>query len=209
MEHKISVVGIGPGHPDYLIPLAATRISAASYLVGSRRALETFAPEAAVTRVVDRDLEALFADIKKALQRCDVVVMVSGDPGFYSLLPSIKVRFAAEYTIEVIPGLSSVQVAFAHHGLIWQDAELLSVHGREIDEAKWLYRPGRKTAFLTDALMHAAAIAERLLMHGWPEQAEVFLGRDLSYEQEELKRISLKEARMIEGWRHCVMIVAG
>ncbi len=209
MEHKISVVGIGPGHPDYLIPLAAARIRAASYLVGSRRALETFAPETAFTRVVDSDLETLFADIQTVLQRSDVVVMVSGDPGFYSLLPSLKARFAAKYEIEVIPGLSSVQVAFAHHGLIWQDAELLSVHGREMAEAKWLYRPGRKAAFLTDARMNAAAIAARLLENGWPDQAEVFLGRNLSYEQEELKRISLQETQMIEGWQHCVMIVAG
>lgn len=208
MEHKIVVVGIGPGHPDYLIPLAAARIRAAAYLVGSRRALTTFAPQTAEIRAVDRDIAGLFDDIEAALSRCDVVVMVSGDPGFYSLLPALKARFVAT-EIEVIPGLSSMQVAFAHHGLIWQDAELLSVHGRELAAERWRHRPGRKVAFLTDALMHAAAIAERLLTEGWPETAEVFLGRNLSYDEEERLRIRLSDARQIEGWQHCVMIVAG
>ena len=208
MEHKIIVVGIGPGHPDYLIPLAAAKIRAAQYLVGSRRALQTFAPENAELRAVDRDLPGLFADIEAALTRVDVVVMVSGDPGFYSLLPALQARFA-EAEIEVVPGLSSVQVAFAHHALIWQDAELLCVHGRTLDAERWQHRPGRKLAFLTDALMHAAAIAERLLQEAWPAETEVFLGRNLSYENEELMRIRLTDARRIEGWQHCVMIVAG
>ncbi|WP_346354302.1 precorrin-6y C5,15-methyltransferase (decarboxylating) subunit CbiE [Azotosporobacter soli] len=209
MEHKIIVVGIGPGHPDYLIPRAAAAIREASYLVGSQRALDTFAGPDATLRRIDGDLDSLFTDIATALKNSDVVVMVSGDPGFYSLQPALKARFGAEYELKVIPGLSSIQIAFAHHGLVWQDAELLSVHGRELALEKWQYRSGRKVAFLTDATMHAAAIAEHLLAMQWPTDAEVFLGRNLSYEHEEKKCCILQEATKMEGWQHCVMIVIG
>lgn len=56
---------------------------------------------------------SLLADwLEEALKKDDVVVMVSGDPGYYSLLPWLKKRFP-EHPIEVIPGISSVQACFA------------------------------------------------------------------------------------------------
>jgi cobalt-precorrin-7 (C5)-methyltransferase len=90
MEHKIIVVGIGPGSPDYILPIASRMIAQAKVLVGSQRALTTFVPSHATTKVIDNDLNGVLAFITTALMDNDVVVMVSGDPGFYSFLATIR-----------------------------------------------------------------------------------------------------------------------
>ena len=76
--------------------------------------------------------------IGENLARQDVVVMVSGDPGYYSLLDALRRGFPQE-AIQVIPGISSFQLAFARLALPWHEAELLSFHGRVPAEGKLTY----------------------------------------------------------------------
>ena len=73
-----------------------------------------------------RSLEQIAAH-HEAGQR--VVVLVSGDPGLFSLGRNIVERFGRE-NCEVIAAVSSVQVAFARLGLDWGDARIVSAHGR-------------------------------------------------------------------------------
>ena len=82
MDHRIVVVGIGPGSPDYLLPVAKQALAGAKVLLGSGRALAVFAPPGSETRVIDRDIAGVMAFIHQRLPAADVVVMVSGDPGF-------------------------------------------------------------------------------------------------------------------------------
>ena len=49
--------------------------------------------------------------IARELKEHEVVVMVSGDPGYYSLLDALQRNFEQE-KIEVIPGISAMQLAF-------------------------------------------------------------------------------------------------
>ena len=52
MEYKIRVVGIGPGSPDYLMPVGKKVIDQATILVGSKRALEILAPPGVKTALL-------------------------------------------------------------------------------------------------------------------------------------------------------------
>lgn len=52
-----------------------------------------------------------------------------GDPGLASLAKLVLRRFGL-HACEVLPGISSVQVAFARLGLDWLDARILSAHAR-------------------------------------------------------------------------------
>ena len=54
---------------------------------------------------------------------------VSGDTGYYSLLPYLKEIFTNP--IEVVPGISSMTFAFARLNEVWHDADLMSFHGRQ------------------------------------------------------------------------------
>lgn len=206
MEHKITVVGIGPGSPDYLLPIAAQTINAARIIVGSKRAIEAFAPAAAKAYIIDRDIRGVLAYIRAQLSADDVVVMVSGDPGFYSLLAALRQEFGAE-RLQVIPGISSVQLAFARIAELWQEAELISMHGRTAADDTMRYMPGKKLGILTDPQHNPRHIAQLLIAFGWPPATPVWLCANLSYENEQLFAVSLAEAVKTPGFDHSVMVV--
>ena len=66
-----------------------------------------------------------------------ILILVSGDPGVFSLLPVIKKRYPDE-NIRVIPGISSLQAICAHACETWQNAAILSGHGRSLSAGKFL-----------------------------------------------------------------------
>lgn len=206
MENKIIVVGIGPGSPDYLLPVAKQAIEKARIIVGNKRALKTFAPDGAETRVIDGDIRGSLSYIKDKSNQDNVVVMVSGDPGFYSMLAALKTEFPPERLI-VIPGVSSVQLAFARIGQVWQDASLISFHGRIAPDAEITYTPGKKLGILTDSKHNPSTIAEILLLNNWPLTTAVWLCANLSYENERILETNLDQARGVDGFSHCVMVV--
>ncbi|MBP2654503.1 MAG: cbiE [Firmicutes bacterium] len=208
MVYKITVVGIGPGSPDYLTPVAKRAIDGARVLVGSARALPVFKPAECETKIIDKDLAGVITFISSKLAESDVVVMVSGDPGFYSLLAALKEQFPSDI-IKVIPGISSMQLAFARLGFNWQDAEIFSLHGRDPGETDLAYRPQRKIAFLTDGQYYPGRIAQRLQANGWPKTTDIWLCSDLSYENEQILQLNLSEAAGLSGFEYCVMVVVG
>ena len=87
ISHKIIVAGIGPGNPAYMVPEAVQAIEKAQVLVGGKRALAQFAASEAgkqKTMAIGGDIPAVMNFIGENLARQDVVVMVSGDPGYNS-----------------------------------------------------------------------------------------------------------------------------
>jgi len=206
VEHKITVVGIGPGSPDYLPPIAQQVIAQATVLLGSRRALADLAPAAVETKIIDQDIAAVMAFIHQRVLKQDVVVMVSGDPGYYSLLAALRLEFPPEL-ITVIPGVSSMQLAFARLACPWQDATLVSLHGRVATADALSYLPGKKLGILTDSRHNPRHIARLLLDGGWPAGTRVWLCADLSYPEEKIMAMDLDDALEISGFGHCVMVV--
>ncbi|MEL7632613.1 MULTISPECIES: precorrin-6y C5,15-methyltransferase (decarboxylating) subunit CbiE [Sporomusa] len=205
-RYQVVVVGIGPGSPDYVLPVVSRRIAQARVLVGSKRALDTFAAGGQVTRIIDKDINGVLDFIEEQLASQDVVVMVSGDPGFYSMLVAVRKRFAPE-SITVIPGISSAQLAFARVAEVWQDAALISMHGRTAADEVLRYRPGHKLGILTDTQHNPACISRILLAFGWPEAAHVWLCANLSYDNEVVAAMTLAEATETLGFEHSVMVV--
>jgi cobalt-precorrin-7 (C5)-methyltransferase len=126
----IVIAGCGPGSPDYLTDAVRRAVAEAEVLVGSRRLLELF-PQIACRRIpVDSHIEAVLDSIAELRSEGrQVVVLVSGDPCLYSLGQRLVAHFGRE-NCRIIPGVSSVQAAFARLGLDWSDARILSAHGR-------------------------------------------------------------------------------
>lgn len=206
MEHQIIVVGIGPGSPDYLLPVARKAIDTAAVIVGSRRALTAFAPPSAQQRVIDGDIDAVLEFIANKQKSTAVVVMVSGDPGYYSLLAALRKSFTPQQ-LTVLPGVSSFQIAFARLALPWQDADLISMHGRQPEKALLQYRPDKVLGILTDSVYQPGRIARLLLETGWPGETTVWVCAALSYPEEKIICSDLTETASLEGFGHCVMVV--
>lgn len=211
ISHKIIVAGIGPGNPAYMVPEAVQAIEKAQILVGGKRALAQFAASEAgkqKTMAIGGDIPAVMDFIGENLVRQDVVVMVSGDPGYYSLLDALRRSFPQE-AIQVIPGISSFQLAFARLALPWHEAELLSFHGRVPAEGKLTYSKGRLLGMLTDSKYNSHTISELLMERGWPPEAKLAICSRLSYEDEAIVKTTLGQAGKMPVQGNCVLVVIG
>ena len=208
MAYTLYIIGIGPGHPDYMVPKGKEIIAKSSLIVASERALEDFALPGQDTYPVTGKLKELLAFVKAELERRDVVVLVSGDTGYYSLMTYLK-KNITEHPIEVVAGISSMTFAFARLQESWFDADLLSFHGRIPAEEKLYYEEGRKLGFLTDKEHNPAYIAKALMEHGWPSTTRAAALTRLSYEDEQIVDATLADLANLEGFEHAVTIVLG
>ncbi len=123
----ITIVGCGPGALDHLPPVAHRAIVQADVLVGASRLLDLFPTLPAERIVVGADIPKLLDQMAPRVSRAKIVVLVTGDPGVCSLAQPVIQRFGRAHC-RVIPGISSVQVAFARLGLDWFDACLITAH---------------------------------------------------------------------------------
>jgi len=206
MEHKIIIVGIGPGDGEYIIPAALKAIVSAKVLVGSCRALQTFNSNAEKKQSITGDITSVMNFIRREHAVNDIVVMVSGDPGYYSLLDALR-RVFGPADLSVIPGISSVQLAFARLALPWHDAKLLSLHGRKPKNEDFIYEKGAVLGILTDTTYTSWSISEMLLKTGWPENTMAYFCARLSYEDETIVQTTLADAKNYKEFSHCIMVV--
>ncbi|MDQ3864233.1 MAG: precorrin-6y C5,15-methyltransferase (decarboxylating) subunit CbiE [Actinomycetota bacterium] len=153
---RITVLGLD-GRP----PVEETErlLRDATLVIGGRRHLKMLGVERG--RAV-----ALEGDLSEALARIEdtegaVVVLASGDPGFFGIVRLLSGRFGRE-NLRVLPGLSSVALAFANAGLSWDDAVTVSAHGRDPRRAVNVCRAHPKVAVLTSPDFGPAELAEKL-----------------------------------------------
>jgi len=95
-------------------------------------------------------------------------VLASGDPGFFGIVRALRERGLA---VVVLPAVSSVALAFARAGLPWDDAVVVSAHGRDLRPAVNVCRAHPKVAVLTGPGAGPAEIAAGLA--GWDRRLVV------------------------------------
>ncbi|MFE0474401.1 precorrin-6y C5,15-methyltransferase (decarboxylating) subunit CbiE [Streptomyces sp. NPDC058947] len=144
----ITVVGTGTGAAPADDVLADV-LAAAELVVGGRRHLDAVPLPDGAERVVLGPLAPALDTIEEYVGKDrPVVVLASGDPGFFGIVRVLAERFGPE-RLDVRPGVSSVAAAFARIGLPWDDAVVVSAHGRELRTAVNVCRARAKTAVLT------------------------------------------------------------
>lgn len=134
MNTRITIVGCGPGGEGWLSDVAQQAIAGADRIAGTPALLERFAPAGVERIVVHGDIEAGLNRIAEHGETRSTAVLVTGDPGICSLAKSVIRRFGRE-TCRVIPGVSSVQAAFAALGLDWTAARIIGGHAQPPDMA--------------------------------------------------------------------------
>ena len=128
----ITIVGVGPGDPELLTLKAQDVIRSADYVAGFETVLgpvrRWIHGEALPMRYRDQEdvLEKL-ATSAKAGKSC--VVCAWGDLNFSSKELLDRVRRRAD--VELIPGISSVQVACARLGLTMETSMFITLHARD------------------------------------------------------------------------------
>lgn len=179
----ITLVGLGMG--GEASPRGRAAVAAAEVLVGGARQLAGF-PEAPGERF---DLTGRMKELLPFLaERRDraVVVLASGDPLFYGIGGFLSRHFDA---LTVLPAPSSVAEAFARVGLPWEDAEVLSAHGRPLpDVAAALDRAG-KVAVLTDERNTPAEIGALL----GDREGEAWICERLGEREERVRKLAIAD----------------
>ena len=189
------VVGIGPGSRDYLLPVALDAIRNADFLIGSPRLLEIFNNLGKEVFSYRSNLPALMDFIEEQRQTQNIAILVSGDPGYHSLLGAVSRRFP-EDAYEVIPGISSFQVAMARRKKSWQHDLLVSCHGKDFGIIKQAVldalRTDRRVIFLTDYRWNPSAIAAELVAAGITVH-RIWLAENLTTPEERFMEVTLEE----------------
>ena len=202
-KQKIYVVGIGMGAAASMTGRAAAAIERCDYLIGARRMLETFRemrrirqnptkpgksgtagePEYAEAYVAE-EIVSLIQEQKK--RQC-IGVLFSGDTGFYSGAGKLAQRlaeFPGLYDVEVIPGISSVSYLAARLQTAWEDASIVSLHGREENFIQTVSRSSR-TFLLLGGKDAGSRMLQKLLEYGL-DDVTVRAGSSLSYPDEKI-----------------------
>lgn len=86
------IVGMGPGHSDYVLPIAKRALDEADVIIGGKRHIEPFQKTDKELIHVEGQLSKL-PEMIRGRQGQNIVVAVSGDTGFYSLLSYMKKKF--------------------------------------------------------------------------------------------------------------------
>jgi precorrin-6B C5,15-methyltransferase / cobalt-precorrin-6B C5,C15-methyltransferase len=153
---RIAVVGLDGRLPGSEVERL---LADAALVAGGRRNLEMLGVGEGRAVVLEGDLSEALARI--AGTEGPVVVLASGDPGYFGIVRLLGARFGRE-NLRVLPGSSSVSVAFARAGLSWDDAVTVSAHGRDPRRAINVCRAHRKVAVLTAPDFGPADLAESL-----------------------------------------------
>ena len=182
MMTPIHVVGIGLDGAFGLSETVQAIVRQAGMLVGSDRHLSYFPQHPAIQVRLD-GFSAAIAQIRQHLQSetttAPIVVLTSGDPLFFGFGRLLLTEFPAEQ-LTFHPHLSSVQLAFSQVKLPWQDARIISAHGRSLDELTTALQQGApKLAVLTDHTNTPAAIAQLLQSLDLPVHYRVWICENL------------------------------
>lgn len=188
---KVYLIGVGMGNPDTLTVGAKRAIEESGLLIGGKRLLEPFA-----TLPCERRELVLPDDIAAALDGASCAqasVLLSGDVGFYSGAAKLYEKLDG-HDVEVIPGISSLAYFCAKLRTPWQDAALVSAHGRE-HNAVGVIQSSTKTFCITGGKTKVSDICAALVERGLGG-LKVAAGERLSYDDE---RIVLGTAEELAG----------
>ncbi len=188
---RIVVVSIGPGNVDYITEVAKKRLQESDLIVGSIRQIEDVAScYSGKTEIfVYKKLQEMLEKVKKSEKQA-ISILVSGDSGYYSLVPYLKKNLQERFT--VIPGISSFQYLFSKLGENWQEYHLGSVHGRKLDYSQVLAAENKGLILLTDEEENPKKIAKELYENGF-RGIDIIVGENLSYKNENISFYNIED----------------
>lgn len=203
-EKGITIVGCGPGSLDYVTPAAVRAVEQADVLVGTKRLLDLFPSSPAERIDIGSEVRQIVEKIEEIPVGRRIAVLVTGDPGLFSLAALVLRRFGRD-GCRVIPGISSVQTAFAMIGLSWSDARIVSAH-KDNPKIDPLSASADKIAVLGGRKTSMKWIADNLLQ-GETSDRRIFVMEDLTLETERIREVSPGELAAMEVSSRAVVLI--
>ncbi len=194
-DRVISCIGIGMGSADGMTVEAQKEVLQADAVFGASRMLETvrgFLAEAgkAPDFASEYRAEVIRSIVDAHPEYRRIAILLSGDVGFYSGADGVRRAFKGK-EIRYFCGISSVVYFAARTATPWQDAKLISAHGRPSNVVGYVRRYS-KVLVLSGTAAEAAAICRDLIQYGLG-YVKVTVGVNLSYPDESIRSGAPKE----------------
>jgi len=190
----MKIVGVGAG-PDLLTEEAITAIENAQVIFGSKRALE-------LAKEHIKCKASILTDYSLKELSGNAVVLSTGDPMLSGL------GKYAKPDDEIIPGISSLQLACARLRLDIEDISVITAHSRDIEVVKKRLLSeldhGMNVFLLPDSSFGAPEVAEFLNNHGLLR--EIAVCQQLGYSDERIVMGTSEEPPSVETDMYCIVI---
>lgn len=201
---NVNIAGIGPGNDSLMTKEVLEAISNADVIFGAKRMLEAVNSKAEKYPYYRKDeILPVLSDIaSNRFKDTNAVILFSGDTGFFSggikLFDSL--RDDDRFKVNILPGISSLSLLSARIGTDWQDAGIISMHG--VNKEEWIplfvdsVKHKEKTFFITSGVADINIIGDLLKEN--TEDYDIYLGYQLSYEDEKVMKLSPQECTCLE-----------
>ena len=208
---EICLAGIGMGSKDGQTQEVQHAIETADILLGAERMIERYSAKIEkrpyyMTEQILPYLEQLQENgITAQKDPLRVTVLFSGDTGFYSGCRKLYVALqeavaigALNAEVRILPGISSVATLAARVGESYEDAAILSMHGKKLNRLSTTVESHEKVFLLTSGSEDIRKIGRSLAEAGLTD-CEVTVGYQLSYPEESIRILTLGQCEEITG----------
>lgn len=180
---QIRLIGIGMGTEGTLTIEAEEAIRESDCLIGAKRMLQCVSLEgkAAYTAYLPGAVREI---IEAHPEHRNIGVLYSGDIGFYSGARQLYKSLQELGDVRGIPGISSAAYLAARLGVSWEDARLVSIHGRRNPYIHILARH-KRCFLLFGGNGQEEEFCRKLREYGLTG-LKIWIGSFLSYEEERI-----------------------
>jgi precorrin-6B C5,15-methyltransferase / cobalt-precorrin-6B C5,C15-methyltransferase len=162
---RLLIVGIGDDGLSGLTEAARRRVGEADVVLGAEGTLRLLEGLSARRIALDPDMPTALKQVREAITAHKPVLVSYGDPLFYGVARYLGDRLGKDQ-FEVIPHVSSMQLAFARVKESWEDAYLTSLAGRPLETVIDRVRTAQKAGLFTSEEFTPARVARALLDQG-------------------------------------------
>ena len=216
---EICLAGIGMGSKDGQTQEVQHAIETADILLGAERMIERYSAKIEkrpyyMTEQILPYLEQLQKNgLTAQKDPLRVTVLFSGDTGFYSgcrkLYVALQETIAAgtlNAGVQILPGISSVVSLAARVGESYEDAAILSMHGKKLNRLSATVESHEKVFLLTSGSEDIRKIG-RLFAEVGLTDCEVTVGYQLSYPEEKIRILTPEQCMELteEGLYTCLI----
>ncbi len=211
MNHPLHVVGIGLDGIPGLNPSAQHAIAEATVIAGSEAQLSLLQKQLkdhpAQWLPLTGSVAAWIDQLTALLAHSSVVMLASGDPLFFGIGRLVLDAFPREQLI-FYPHISSIQLAFSRIGIPWQEAAIISLHGRDSTALDQAIKQGKSPiALLTDPLHNPAAIADQIVALKPTQSYQIWICSRLGSLEEQVISLDLDQVKSQTFSEPLVMIL--
>jgi precorrin-6Y C5,15-methyltransferase (decarboxylating) len=164
-EPRIYIIGVGSDGLAGLTSRARDLLVSADLVFGSEHTLKLLPELKAERKPLGSDLHETVATLTALLGRKRLAIVASGDPLFYGVARYLCDRLGKEH-FEVLPHVSSMQLAFARVKETWEEAYLTNLQTHSLETVLDRIRTAETVGLFPSDKEGPAEIARALLARG-------------------------------------------